>query len=146
CLLAGRADAYPDLARCLDRALDALVLYDHVADWEIDLDAGRWNAFVASVTREPQLHELRSRNRSAVLVAMLTTDAVATYFARIEQEMLQAAAIAETSAVDIPALADHCRAFATTVNRKGVEVDEHYSEIGRRAATLLLESPSEARA
>ena len=144
CLLAGRADTYPELAACLDHALDALVLYDHVADWEIDLDAGRWNAFIASIASDPQIPAFRDRNRSAVLVSLLTTDAVTAYFARIEDEMQRAAALADAPGVSVRSLADHLRGFAATVNRKGMEVEQHYRTIGERAARLLLETPIEA--
>ena len=48
CELAGRMDAFPTLARCLDHALTGLARYDDIGDWQSDLAAGRWNAFVAA--------------------------------------------------------------------------------------------------
>ena len=138
CLLAGRPDAYPALERCLDDALEALVLYDHVADWEADLDAGRWNAFVAAASSGPQVAGQRDSNRSAAYVAMLTTDAVGSYHARIEGGLLRAAAAADSLEVPIPALAAHLRALATDVNVHGASMREHYQDLGDRAARLLL--------
>lgn len=145
CLLADRVDAFPPLDRCLDHALEALVLYDHVADWEADLEAGRWNAFVASVSSGPQVPEARERHRSAVLVAMMTTDAVAAHFARIEEGMLRAAALAETFGVPVPPLADHLREFAARVTEQGTAIQEHYRGLAERAARLLLQTPVDAR-
>lgn len=145
CLLADRADAFPGLEGYLDHALEAMVLYDHVADWEADLDAGRWNAFVAGTSSGPQLPEHRERHRRAVLVAMMTTDAVAAHFARVEDGMLRAAALAETLGVPVPPLGAYFREFATSVNEQGTALQEHYRSLADRAAKLLLQATVEAR-
>jgi hypothetical protein len=145
CLLAGQPDAYPALERCLDHALEALVLYDHVADWEADLDAGRWNAFVAAVSSGSQVPGERDRNRSAAYVAMMTTDAIASYHARIESGLLRAAVAADSLDAPIPALAAHFRAFATGVTEHGAFMRGHFLELGDRAANLLLREPVDAR-
>jgi hypothetical protein len=145
CLLADRIDAFPALGRCLDHALEAMVLYDHFGDWEADLDAGRWNAFVASTSRGPQHPEQRDRHRTAMLVAMLTTDAVAAHFGRIEVEMLEAAVLAEALEVPVPALGSWSREFASGIQRQGASLHEHYGSLADRAARLLLQTPVDAR-
>lgn len=145
CLLADRSDVYPTLERCLDHALEGLVLYDHIADWEADLDAGRWNAFVAAASSGPQVPEERDRHRAAVLVAMMTTDVLAAEFGRVEGESLRAAACADKLKVPVPALAAHLRAFAADVNHRGTSFLEHYRGLGDRAARLLLQTPLDAR-
>ena len=91
CLLTARTDVYPALDRCLDGALTGLALYDDLGDWRADLEAGRWNAFVADLADRPQLPEFRERNRASVLVALMTRDAAVTYAGRITAAMTEAA-------------------------------------------------------
>ena len=145
CLLADRLDAFPVLERCLDLALEALVLFDHVGDWEADLDAGRWNAFVAALSSGPQAADRRRRHRSRVFAALLTTDAVDAYFARIEHGLLRAAAHAETLQPPVPSLVEHLREFSNGVRERGETVREHYHGLGDRAAELLVRAPVHAR-
>jgi hypothetical protein len=147
CLLTDRRDAFPALERCLDLVLEALVLHDHIADWGADLDAGRWNAFVAAVSGGPQLPEWRERHRTAVLVAMMTTDVVAVQFAKLEDRSLRAAVIADTlgDELAVPALGAHLRAFAASAREQGASFQEHYRELGDRAAKLLLQTPLNGR-
>lgn len=149
CLLAGRATAYPALEPCLDHALSALVRSDHLADWRADLDAGRWNAFVADVSNRPQLPEERSRNRQEVLVAMMTSDPVASQVARIRDGFLRAAALveafAESEDVALPDLVDRLRRLATDVDVHGESLAEHYRDLGDLASKLMSQAPADAR-
>ncbi|MEX1168546.1 MAG: hypothetical protein WEE50_00245 [Chloroflexota bacterium] len=144
-LLGGRMGAYPALETCLDHALEALVLYDHVADWESDLDAGRWNAFVAASSPGPQVVEARDRHRTATYVAMLTGDAVADYFGRIDDVLLRATAIADTLRPPVPPLPEHLRAFAASVRDQGAAIDARYRDLGDEAAKLLFQETADAR-
>jgi hypothetical protein len=145
CLLAGRDDVYPALDRLLDDALEALVLYDHIADWQADLDAGRWNAFVADVSDGPQVPEERTRHRRAILVEMMTTDAIAVHIGRVQTGLLRAADIAETLVVPVPRLVTHLRAFARDTGDYGRTIQAHYRDLGDRAARLLLDGPGDGR-
>lgn len=145
CLLAARMDGYPPLEACLDQALEALVLYDQVADWEADLDAGRWNAFVAASSPGPQVAEARDRHRAATYVAMLTGDAVAEYFGRIDDVLLRATAIANSLRPPVPPLAEHLRSFAASVRDQGAAIHARYRCLGDEAAKLLFHSPADAR-
>ena len=145
CLLTGRMDSYPPLESCLDHALEGLVLYDQVADWEADLDAGRWNAFVAASSPGPQVEAARERHRAATYVAMLTGDAVADYFGRIDDVLLRAAAIADTLRPPVPPLTEHLRAFASSVRDQGAAIHARYRDLGNEAEKLLFHSPADAR-
>ena len=145
CLLAERREAFPALERCLDDALEAMVLYDHVADWEADLDAGRWNTFVASVSDGPQTPERRDDHRRAVLVALMATDRLTSYVARIEQALERAVAVAEGFDVPVPALAAWFREYGADVSARATAWQAHYRNVGDRAARLLLQSPADAR-
>ncbi len=145
CLLAGRLDVVPKLERCLHDALEAMVLYDHLGDWEADLEAGRWNAFVASVSGPARVPEAVGRHRSAVFAAMMTSNAVATHFARIEAGMIRAAGLSDTLDVPVPQLADHCRDFAARIREQGQALQAHYEVLGDRAAKLLLATSGDAR-
>lgn len=145
CLLARRSDLYRNLDRLLDDALEALVLYDHLADWQADLDAGRWNAFVAGISDGPQVPSERVRHRRAVLVALMTTDAIAVHIGRVEAGLLRAADVAETLDPPIPPLLTHLRGFALQTGEQGRELQAHYRDLGDRAARLLLDPPVDAR-
>jgi hypothetical protein len=145
CLLAARVDLYPDLDRLLDDALEALVLYDHIADWQADLEAGRWNAFIAGISAGPQVPAERVRHRRAVLVAMMTTDAIAIHIGRVEAGVLRAADRADNLGVPVPALATHLRRFACQAGEQGRDLQAHYRELGDRAARLLLDPPVDGR-
>lgn len=144
-LLAGRMDAYPPVETCLDHALEALVLYDQVADWEADLDAGRWNAFVAASSPGPQVAEARDRHRATTFVAMLTGDAVAGYFGRIDDALLRATAIADTLRPPVPPLAEQLRAFASSFRDQGAAIHARYRDLGDEATKLLFHTPADNR-
>lgn len=145
CLLAERSDLYPELDRLLDDALEALVLYDHIADWQADLEAGRWNAFVAGISEGPQVPAERVRHRRAVLVAMMTTDAIAVHIGRVEAGVLRAADRADNLGVPVPALATHLRGFARQAGEQGRDLQAHYRDLGDRATRLLLDPPVDGR-
>jgi len=123
CQLADRSDAFPTLARCLDHALTALVLYDHAADWEADLAAGRANAFTDG------------RSREELLVALLSDDVVRPYFARIATALARAAELA--GALAVGPLAQHICDLAERFALDSEALAAHYSAVGDRAAALF---------
>ena len=129
CLLAGRNDVWPVLDRCLDRAVTALVLYDQFFDWEADLAAGRWNAFVAGIS---------ARNRAAVLTAMLTREVVPEHFGLIAAEADAAARLGDALGLD--ELATYQRSWANAASAQGEEVTHHYRRAADRATRLLFPS------
>jgi hypothetical protein len=139
CLAAHRPEFYPALERCLDHALQALVLYDHAADWEADLDAGRWNAFVAAMVDAPDLRAARERLGVAVRVALMTSDRAEAFFARVADQASRAAAAAGQLPVRVPRLVDHLESWAAEVEHQGVAYRGRYLEFGDRAARLLLQ-------
>jgi hypothetical protein len=136
CLLTGRVDAYPVLARCLDHALAALVLYDHLGDWRADLAAGRWNAFVAAASELPQTPANRDANRAGTLLGMLNQDAVAKHVERIRAEATLAAELSE--GVRSCPLTAYLRGFAARAEEEGSALQAHYRDVAERAAGLLL--------
>jgi hypothetical protein len=136
CLLADRAAAWPMVDACLDNALTALALYDDVCDWEADLAAGRWNAFVASVTDRPQDAPNRWRNRSAVLVALMTGTAASDGFGRVAAEADRAAALARS--LGSAALAAHLATVGARAAAQGSAVESHYVGAVDRATTLIF--------
>ena len=62
CLLAGREQDLPGVGRCHRSLLVGAVLLDHAHDWTDDLAAGRYNAFVASISPLPQTPQHREAN------------------------------------------------------------------------------------
>ena len=136
CLLADRADRWELVDRCLDHALAALVRYDHVCDWEDDLRADRWNAFVAALSPLPQSSANRDRNRSAVLAALLTREVVTAEFGWIRDETLRAARLA--AELGCPPLAAHLFGYAERTVAQGAEIQAHYRGAAERATTLIF--------
>ena len=63
CLLAGRAAVIAPLETCIDHIMAATVLLDHADDWQEDLPAGRFNAYVAWLSDTPQQASTADRNR-----------------------------------------------------------------------------------
>jgi hypothetical protein len=137
CLLTKRTAAFPTIARSLDHALTAMVLYDHVCDWEADLAGGRWNAFVA-VTGVPQPAEggQGSTARARVLAAMLAGNAIETTFARIRSEL--ELAVAACDLVSAPALSAHLAGLANQLDAEGSRMRARYGELGDRAAAAMF--------
>ncbi len=122
--------------RCLDVALVALARYDDLCDWEADLAAGRWNAFVASCTGEPQTIVRRSPNWAAVLVAILTRGAARAGFEQVATEARRASELAvELGSV---CLADHLVRMADRAAAQGITVDAHFQALASRATSLIF--------
>jgi hypothetical protein len=149
CLLAGRIGAYPAIESCLVHALEALVRYDHVADWRSDLEAGRWNAFVADVSSGPQVPDTRAQHGQAVLLAMLTSDVITAQFAGIRDGFLAAADVAadlaRTDDLPLPDLVDHLRRRATEAEAQGTTFAAQYRDLGDQAAKRLFTPPPDGR-
>lgn len=139
CLAADRPDLYAALGRSLDHLLEAQVLYDHVVDWEADLDAGRWNAFVAALSRGPDGPADRERCRIAVRVSLMTSRDADAYFAGIGDQLSRASDDAERLPIPVPRLVEHLRSMATQFDVHAAAYREHYRELGDRAARLLVQ-------
>jgi hypothetical protein len=135
CLHADRPDLWATLERSLDGAIRALVLYDHFCDWESDLAAGRWNAFVATIV-DRQEPALRDRNRAAVLTAMLTRDVVGEHLDRAVRAATDAVGLAAD--LEITELAAFLASWATRTSKQGSEVAAHYQRVGDQATRLLF--------
>jgi hypothetical protein len=87
CLLADRAPQIDALETAVDHLLAAAVLLDHAADWPADLDAGRYNAFVAHASLLPQDAAHREENRRRLLEELYIGQAGRPYFAAIHDEV-----------------------------------------------------------
>ena len=136
CLLAGRTDVYPTLGRCLDHALAAMVLFDHLCDWREDLAAGRWNAFVGAASPHAQTAESRARNRVEVATAMMARDAVAQFVTRIRLELASARTLAVV--LQLPALASHFAGLAARIEEHAGLLQARYRKLGEGGAAILL--------
>jgi hypothetical protein len=135
CLLTKRSAVFPDIERCLDHALAAMVLYDHVCDWQGDLASGRWNAFVAATGTSPRAED-RERARAGVLAALMSGDAIERSFARIHAELERA--VAASDRIGVPALSAHLGGLAAQLDADGSAMRAHYSELGDRAAKAIF--------
>ena len=125
CLLADREDRSRIVDRCLDHTLAAMVLYDHFVDWEDDVAAGRWNAFVAA----------GGGTRRAVLVAMLAHGAITTHFARIDAELLRA--IEAAGQLGSVPLVAHLRRYTVRIQQQGAQLQSHHGHLADVATALL---------
>jgi hypothetical protein len=136
CLLCGRIDGWPRLEACLDHALSAMVLHDHLADWPADLAAGRPNAFVAATSIGPQSVERRDQQRTEVLAAMMARDAVASHARQVQAALDAACQIA--TGLGLPTLADGRAGIAARLDEHATQLDDHYRQLGDRAVTLVF--------
>jgi hypothetical protein len=108
CFAADRAEAVEPLDAVLDGVMTGVVLLDDQFDWAEDLDAGRWNTFVAFCSRLPQTKANRDANRRKVL-DVVALRAAGGYFALIDDHLRRAAGIAED--VHVPGLTRHIEWF-----------------------------------
>lgn len=145
CLAADRADLYPLLGGALDRVLAALVLLDHAADWETDLAAGRWNAFVDALAGEADPSAAGERRRTAVRVALMTSDRARDFFDRVATLLSSAIALAEPLPVPVPRLVEHLRSMAAEVEAQGSSYGDHFRALGDRTARLWFPEATHAR-
>lgn len=100
CLLANRANAIGSLSTALDYALVAAVLFDHLQDWAQDLDAGRYNTFVAYASDLEQVQAQREANRAHVLETFYIGDRGRPYLELIRDQWKRAKDV--TLAIEIP--------------------------------------------
>lgn len=110
CLLAGRPEAIPSLESALDHLLTAQVLLDHLDDWRDDVQAGRFNVFVAYAANGSQ--SLASEDRAAAMgsvLALLMTGDPAGYLGHIQRHAARARALA--AALPCAGLADFIAAL-----------------------------------
>lgn len=135
-LLADDPVPWDVIDRCLDHALVALARYDDLCDWEADLAAGRWNAFVASCGVRSQAPRQQARNRSTVLLALMTGGAARGGFEQVAAEARQAAELAVE--VGSPQLVDHLRAMADRAVVQGASMEAHFGGVAAQAVSLLF--------
>ena len=121
-----------------DARLAAMVLYDHARDWQEDLATGRWNAFVAMSSSDPQTPEHREGNRASVLAAMLGRGLQARYFARIRARLERAIAAADR--LELTALAAYLSGLMATTDREAAVLDARHRRLGTMAASLVFGS------
>ncbi len=136
CLQAGRLDLWPTLDRTLDGSVTALVLYDQFCDWENDLAAGRWNAFVATVVGADRVPPSVDRDRAEVLTAILTRDVVREHFDIAVRTATDAARLAAD--LEVTELADFLTAWAARTSEQAVQVEAHYQRAGDQATRLFF--------
>jgi hypothetical protein len=97
CLLVGREGDILPLTSVLDQLLVGVVLLDDQFDWKADLEAGRYNAFVAYCSDLPQTDEWRETNRQAVLKEIYLRQAARPYFDLIRDRMQKAERSAQST-------------------------------------------------
>lgn len=80
CLLSQRDDLLPRLSAALDDWLLANVLLDHARDWQADLEAGRYNYFIAHTTAIEQIPSHSQAIRRHLLELTYLGDGGQAYF------------------------------------------------------------------
>jgi hypothetical protein len=136
CELGGRLDLWLGLDRCLDDTVAALVHYDQFCDWEADLAAGRWNAFVAGVSPPVRRRGMVERNRAAVLTALLTRPVVDEHFALTTGAAARAAE--QATELELGPLANYLSGWADQVAAQGAQITRNYSAVADRVTRLMF--------
>jgi hypothetical protein len=128
CLLADRADAIDALALALDHALVAMVLLDHLHDWDQDLQAARYNTFVAYASDLAQVPAHREANRASVLEMLYLGDRGSPYMDRIRERSRLAGDV--ELPVDIPQ-------FARYLGALEARATAYHDDLARRHRIVL---------
>ena len=139
CLLCGRGELFATLESSLDSALTAMVLFDHLVDWQHDLRAGRWNAFVAHAIGEQYAAGDDPVGATGVYRSLLTEDAMGTYANEIESNMRRA--IESTSDTGMTALENHLSELNERMKEHSQALRTHYRGLAERATALLGRTP-----
>ena len=135
CLLADQEEVIQILTSVVDHLLVGAVLLDHARDWADDLTAGRYNAFVAYASLQPQVPDQREANRLRVLEELYLGDAAQPYFDLVRKHIQMA--IETAQAVCCPGL----RQYLTSFESQAVAFGEHLADEARtrlRTATEQL--------
>ena len=134
CLIGGRGEAFSLIEGGLDSALQAMVLFDHLVDWQQDTQAKRWNAFVAHACGGSAGRSQPPRVRD-VYRALLSQDVVGTYGDEIDTHMRRAVAL--MSDLDVPALEHHLVELNDQMKVHAQALRNLYLDLAGRTTSLL---------
>lgn len=120
----------------LDHALIAAVLHDHALDCESDLQAGRWNLFVAAVSGLPQDPIHRAENRAGVARAWMMTGLPHLYFEQVDHHLESAARL--NRAPGVRGLGDYLSNFRRMARKTRALLEGQYRQDLARATDALF--------
>ena len=83
------------LSSAMDELMIGVVMMDDEFDWAEDLDAGRYNVFVAYCSDLPQTNEWREANRKAVVREIYCGQVARPYFSVLREHLQRAKAGAQ---------------------------------------------------
>lgn len=121
CLLTRQENAFEQLNAALDHAFIAAVLYDHAMDCHADLDAGRWNFFVAAVSPFSQTAPFLLENHSRIVQAWTLGGTPRSYFEQIAYHIELA-----RQKVHVPGLSDYLDQFLINTWGTFEHLKQHY--------------------
>lgn len=90
CLVAGRNTEIQPLTTAIDHILTGVVMMDDIFDWPSDLQAGRYNVFIAFCSDLPQTPEFRNANELAILHAIYVNQKIDSFFDIILEQITAA--------------------------------------------------------
>jgi hypothetical protein len=102
CLLAGREALIPALTVAVDHLLAGTVLLDHAQDWADDVEACRYNAFVAFASTEEQVPPQQQTSHLTLVEEICLGDTARPYFDLVQRHIQMA--IEAIRAMDVPGL------------------------------------------
>lgn len=126
----------PALNDLLDHALIAAVLHDHAVDCESDLQAGRWNLFVASMSPHPQDPACLAENQTRVARAWMTTALPRVYFEMIDHHLGSAARL--NRALGIRGIQAYLTNFRAQARKTHASLEGQYRQDLARATEQLF--------
>lgn len=144
CLLAKQAELIAPLMAAIDYLMVSVVMLDEQFDWANDLEAGRYNVFVAYCSDLPQTEPNRAENHRLVLKEIYLHQSAHSYF-NILYTFLQDARQQAVKA-DCTGLVEyldwyeeevhHCRARFTEMAQVQIQqMAERYIEVGQFEST-----------
>ena len=139
CLIHGRGELFVTLESALDNALQAMVLFDHLVDWQHDIQAGRWNAFAAHALGKPRGGGDAAVRTTGVYRALLTGNALEAYINEIDSNMRRA--IEVVGDLGLTSLEEHLSQLDERMKEHSQALRTHYRDLAERATVLLVRTP-----
>lgn len=139
CFLSGRTDLVPVVLEALDELLIAQVLLDHLDDWQADLEAGRFNAFVAFASDLPQTSATKDSLRRQVLHEFIVGEAGEAYIAVARAHLR--AALRHAEAIPCTGLASYLIDFDRDTRLSQAALRSQIRNWLRDAATEIFGPP-----
>jgi hypothetical protein len=142
CALSDRLGDLDTVTSAVDDLLVGCVLLDHLDDWAQDIEADRYNAFVAYCSDLPQCHENRNANRDAVLIQLYWGDGGRPYLILVQKYV--GYAMTHAASIGCEGLAEFITELGNEISTYGIRFAAQLNQ-QRRTIIGILEDQARLR-